>query len=80
MSLTQEQQDAYVAASTSGGTSVTHEFFSSFLIALVLLWAAWLLLNAYRAWTEGKLGLGAAGGIYLRSILLIIMLIWFFKP
>lgn len=78
MSLTAEQQAAFTTAAGGAGSGAFYDLFSLVLMALALLWGAWLLINTYRAFVSGRITLGEAGGVYLRAALLIIILIAFF--
>ena len=76
--MTPEQQAAFKTAAGGSGAVPFYELFSFSLMALALLWVAWLLLNTYHAWVKGRITFGGAGGVYLRATLLIIILIAFF--
>ncbi len=80
MSLTEKQRAAFEAASGTGdgGTGLVYGLFSQFLMAIVLLWAAWIALNAYKAWASKQISAGQAAGAYIRSTMLILILIAFF--
>lgn len=78
MSLSPEQEAAFTtAAGGAGSASAFHSAFSAILMGFVLLWAAWLFLNTYKAWVERDIKLGVAGGVYVRVILLIIIMVGF---
>lgn len=78
MSLSSEQEAAFTTA--AGGVSSASAFYgaiSAILMGFVLLWAAWLLLNTYNAWVEKRVSFGGAGGVYIRVIMLILIMISF---
>lgn len=79
MSLSPEQEAAFTTA--VGGASSASAFYgaiSAILMGFVLLWAAWLFLNTYKAWVEKRVTFGGAGGVYIRVMVLIIIMIGFF--
>ena len=78
MSLNEKQTLAFQTASGGSGVQAAYELFSYGLIALVFAWAAWIALSAYKAWASGQLLAGKAGAAYVRSLLLILVLIAFF--
>ena len=80
MSLTEKQRAAFEAASGTGvgGTWLVHGLFSKLLMAIVLLWAVWIALNAYKAWASKQISARQAAGAYIRAIMLILILITFF--
>lgn len=80
MSLTEKQVSAFQTATGTGegGMTVVHQLFSYGLMGLVLVWAAWITLNAYKAWASKRSTPGEAAAAYVRSILLILILVAFF--
>lgn len=73
MSFNSDHSAAFHAGSGGLGISASYSFFSGLFVAVLFLWAAWLVLNAYRAWVDSRMTAGEAAGVYVRAVILIIV-------
>ena len=51
------------------------DLFSGLLIAVLLIWCAWVVLHAYKAWSAGRTTPFEAGGQVLRAFFLMVVVL-----
>ncbi|RNI70422.1 TIGR03758 family integrating conjugative element protein [Escherichia coli] len=78
MAMTALQNTAFRAASGEVDLSVLHLITLGFLLAVVFLWAAWSLTDAWAGWRSSDVRDGVFGWFMFRLVLLLICSIWMF--
>lgn len=71
--------DAQISAFQAGSSAKPAEvnlLFLGLLCAALFLWAAWVCLRSFRAFSAGNLSLKQLGGIVARTVLLLLVSFW----
>ncbi|MCD5987143.1 TIGR03758 family integrating conjugative element protein [Pseudomonas sp. CDFA 553] len=76
MSMTDAQTAAFHNASGFSAQS-SSTLWVSMVLALALLWCAWVMWTAYRGWAAGSVRFGAFGGSTARVLLTLLVLMFF---
>ena len=73
--MTDTQINAFRAGSRAKPAEVNLVFLG-LLCAALFVWAAWVCLRSYRAFTRGDISLKQLGGIAMRTVLLLLICFW----
>lgn len=73
--MTDAQIAAFLAGSNAKPTEVSL-LFLGLLCAAFFLWAAWVCLRTYQAFSSGNLSLKQLGSIVSRTVLLLLVSFW----
>ncbi|HFI5337062.1 TPA: TIGR03758 family integrating conjugative element protein [Serratia liquefaciens] len=78
MPMTGAQEQAFNAASGGVEANILSLICIGGLLATLLVWAAWALIDVYQGWSNEKVRNGALVHFVIKTVLLLVVSIWMF--